>query len=264
MDLQLAGRRAVVTGGSKGIGKAVANALANEGCDVGLVARGEEALAAAADELTRSSGRKIVPLPADTGSDESVAQMARRAHEQLGGVDILVNAAATPSSGLPLEVEGELAVMEKEFNVKVLGYLRCARAFAPGMAAAGWGRIINISGLAARRAFSVPGSVRNVAVSAMTKNLADELGASGINVTVVHPGTTRTERTPANLERAANDRGVSIDAAERAIASGIAIGRIVTAAEVANVVAFLASPLSVPITGDAIPVGGGSRGSIHY
>jgi NAD(P)-dependent dehydrogenase (short-subunit alcohol dehydrogenase family) len=264
MDLQLADRRAVVTGGSKGIGKAIAAALANEGCDVGLVARGEETLAAAAHELSSRSGRRILPLPADTGSDESVAQMASQAQELLGGVDILVNAAATPSSGLPLDVEGELDVMEKEFNVKVLGYLRCARAFAPGMAAAGWGRIINISGLAARRAFSVPGSVRNVAVSAMTKNLADELGRSGINITVVHPGTTRTERTPANLERAARAGGVSVKQAESAIASGIAIGRIVTAAEVANVVAFLASPLSVAITGDAVPVGGGSRGSIHY
>jgi NAD(P)-dependent dehydrogenase (short-subunit alcohol dehydrogenase family) len=264
MDLQLAGRRAVVTGGSKGIGKAIAAALADEGCEVGLVARGEQELAAAADELRRSSGRTIVALPADTGSDESVARMARRARERLGDIEILVNAAATPSSGLPLESEREVDVIEREFNVKVLGYLRCARAFAPGMEAAGWGRIINISGLAARRAFSVPGSIRNVAVSAMTKNLADELGASGINVTVVHPGTTRTERTPANLERTARDRGVSLEQAERAIASGIAIGRIVTAAEVAYVVAFLASPLSVAITGDAIPVGGGSRGSIHY
>jgi NAD(P)-dependent dehydrogenase (short-subunit alcohol dehydrogenase family) len=264
MDLQLAGRRAIVTGGSKGIGKAIATALANEGCDVGLVARDFQPLAAAAEELAASSGRKIVPLPADTGSDKSVARMAWQAQEQLGAVEILVNAAATPSSGMPLGVEHELDVMEREFNIKVLGYLRCARVFAPGMAAAGWGRIINISGLAARTAMSVPGSVRNVAVSAMTKNLADELGANGINVTVVHPGTTRTERTPANLERVARERGLTLEEAERAIASHIAIGRIVTAAEVANVVVFLASPLSVAITGDAIPVGGGPRGSIHY
>src|ERR1700722_7510557 len=101
MDLQLAGRRAVVTGGSKGIGKAIASALASEGCDVGIVARDERTLAAAAHELATSSGRKIVALPADTSSDESVARMAGRAREQLGDVEILVNAAATPSSGLP-------------------------------------------------------------------------------------------------------------------------------------------------------------------
>jgi short-subunit dehydrogenase len=81
MDLQLAGRRAVVTGGSKGIGKAIAAALAHEGCDVGLVARGQPELAAAADELQRSSGRTIVALPADTGSDESVERMARQARD---------------------------------------------------------------------------------------------------------------------------------------------------------------------------------------
>jgi NAD(P)-dependent dehydrogenase (short-subunit alcohol dehydrogenase family) len=120
------------------------------------------------------------------------------------------------------------------------------------MAGAGWGRIVNVSGLAARQAGSVVGSVRNVAVAALTKNLADELGPRGINVTVVHPGFTLTERTAA----------LGID--EAAIAGGVAIGRIVTADEVADVIAFLCSPRSVAITGDAIAAGGGARGAIHY
>ena len=82
-----------------------------------------------------------------------------------------------------------------EVNTKVMGYLRCAREVAPLMAANGWGRIVNVSGLAARQSGSIIGSVRNVSVAALTKNLADELGPLGINVTVVHPGATRTERT---------------------------------------------------------------------
>jgi NAD(P)-dependent dehydrogenase (short-subunit alcohol dehydrogenase family) len=106
--------------------------------------------------------------------------------------------------------------------------------------------------------------VRNAAVAAMTKNLADELGPSGINVTVVHPGMTRTERTPQTLAAMAAARGVSVTDAEAVLTAGIAIGRLVTAEEVAAVVTFLASPLSVAITGDAIAAGGGARGPIYY
>lgn len=260
MDLQLTGRRAVVTGGSRGIGKAIGRALSAEGCDVGLVARDAAALQAAAAELAAASGRRVLALPADTGDDGSVAAMAQRALAELGGVDIVVNAAARPNTGAPLHEDD----LEQEINVKVRGYLRCARAFAPGMAAAGWGRIINISGMAARQAGTVVGSVRNVAVSAMTKNLADELGRSGINVTVVHPGMTRTERTPQMLEAAAQARGVTLAEAEAALAAGTSIGRLVTAEEVAAVVTFLASPVSVAITGDAVAAGGGARGPIYY
>ena len=92
-----------------------------------------------------------------------------------------------------------------EVNTKVMGYLRCAREVAPLMVAQGWGRIINVSGLAARQSGSMLGSIRNVSVAAMTKNLADELGPHGINVTVVHPGATRTERMSDDI--AARARG---------------------------------------------------------
>ena len=129
-------------------------------------------------------------------------------------------------------------------NVKVLGYLRCAQAVAPGMIAQGWGRIINISGLGARNTGAVIGSMRNVAVAAMTKNIADELGPHGINVTVVHPGLTRTEATPAVVARLAAAQGISEQDAERTLGRNT-IRRIVDADEVADVVAFLASPRSV-------------------
>ena len=137
----------------------------------------------------------------------------------------------------------------EEMNTKVLGYLRCAQAAAPYMIERGWGRIINLSGLAARQSGSVLGSVRNVAVVAMTKNLADELGPHGINVTVVHPGATRTEAT-------------SEEAAVRPTAN--LVGRLIDAREVAYVVAFLASPKSVAITGDTIVAGGGVPRVIYY
>lgn len=260
MDLQLTGRRAVVTGGSRGIGLAVARALAREGCDVGLVARNAEALDRAVATLAAETGRRAVALPADTGDADSVTAMAARAIELLGGVDILVNSAARPNVGPPLRDED----LESEVNVKVRGYLRCARAFAPGMADAGWGRIINIGGLAARQSGSIVGSVRNIAVAAMTKNLADELGPQGVNVTIVHPGLTLTERTAELLTANAESRGVTRQEAEASAASGVSIGRLVTADEVAAVVTFLASPLSVAINGDAIAAGGGRSGAIYY
>jgi NAD(P)-dependent dehydrogenase (short-subunit alcohol dehydrogenase family) len=128
----------------------------------------------------------------------------------------------------------------------------------------GWGRIVNISGLAARSTGSVVGSVRNVAVAAMTKNLADEYGAEGVNVTVVHPGLTVTERFGETMAAMARARGTTPEEVEAAAARGVSIGRIVTAQEVADVVAFLASPRSIAINGDAIVAGGGARGPIHY
>ncbi len=121
-----------------------------------------------------------------------------------------------------------------------------------------------MSGLAARQATSIVGSIRNVAVAAMTKNLADELGPSGVNVTVVHPGLTRTERTPATVAEFARARGIDESAAEQALAADVTIGRMVTAAEIGDVIAFLASPRSVSINGDAVAVGGGAKGAIHY
>ncbi|GAA5191162.1 SDR family oxidoreductase [Rugosimonospora acidiphila] len=264
MDLQLTGKRAIVTGASRGIGWAVARALAAEGAELVLVARDPAALRAAASRLP--AGTRALALPADTTDDAAVRAAVARAVAELGGVDILVNSAAEPArpgSLRPLaqSVDDDLRT---EVETKVLGYLRFARAVAPDMAARRWGRIINISGLAARQTGNTFGAIRNVAVAAMTKNLADELGPAGINVTVVHPGTTVTERTPATIAEYASARGITPADAEAALAANVTIGRLVTAAEVADVVTFLASPRSVAITGDAIAVGGGARGAIHY
>ena len=266
MDLELTGKRAVVTGGNRGIGLAVARALVAEGCDVALVARDKAALDAARESLlAAAAGRTVLAVPCDTGDDASVAAMAAAVTDGLGGADILVNAAAKANSGAAVGVDGfDAAEFGEQVNVKVLGYLRCIRAFVPAMRDAGWGRIINVSGLAARSSGAITGTVRNVAVAAMTKNLADELGKHGINVTVVHPGVTVTEKTPANLAERAERAGVTVPEIERRLGASVGIGRLVTAEEVANVVAFLASPKSVAVNGDAIAVGGGAVGPVYY
>jgi NAD(P)-dependent dehydrogenase (short-subunit alcohol dehydrogenase family) len=266
MDLELSGKVAIVTGGSRGIGKAVTRQLAAEGATVAIAARTEEMLRATATEIAEETGQRILPVVVDTGDDESVRSMVEHVASELGRVDILVNGAAVPGGGGPppaLEAITAEAFWA-DMNVKVLGYLRCAQAVAPHMRRQGWGRIINISGLAARSAGSTIGSMRNVSVAALTKNLANELGPHGINVTVVHPGMTYTERMPALFEARARARGISVEEAERQFAEGNSIKHLVTAEEVANVIAFLASPRSIAINGDAIAAGGGAGNAIHY
>ncbi len=266
MDLELNGKTAIVTGGSRGIGKAIARELAMEGVDVAIAARNPERLEAAARELAAESGRRIVPLQVDTGDDDSVKGMVSAAVEALGRLDILVNCAAQPGGAAPPASLTDITSDDfwPDMNVKVLGYLRCAREAAPHMAQQGWGRIINISGMAARNAGNTIGSIRNVSVVAMTKNLAEELGPRGINVTVVHPGMTRTERTPRALEEQAQRQGITVEEAEQRMAQGNSVRRIIDARDIAYVVAFLASPRAVAINGDVIAAAGGTGRAIHY
>src|SRR5262245_36248582 len=225
MDLQLGGKTAIVTGGSRGIGKAAARALAAEGVDVAIAARGRADLEAAAAELAAETGRRVVAVPCDTGSDEQVRAMVERAAEALGGVDVLVNCAAQPGGQAPPPKLAEIDddVFWPDVNVKVMGYLRCIREVVPHMVRRGGGRIVNVSGLAARSTGSTVGSIRNVAVAAMTKTLADELGRHGISVVVVHPALTRTEKTPGVLQAQAERPGVTVDQVERRVSPGHAL-----------------------------------------
>ena len=265
MDLDLKDKTAIVTGGSRGIGKAIARELALEGVDVAIAARGREALEAAAAELATETGRRIVPILVDTGQDESVRTLVATANDERGHVDILVNNAAVPGGGpVPELSEMTEEVVWADMNVKVMGYIRCAQAVAPLMRAQGWGRIINISGLGARISRSMIGSMRNVSVAAMTKNLADTLGPDGINVTVVHPGATRTEAAEANIAERARSAGISVAEMEGQLGASNSIRHFLSAQEVAWVVAFLASPKSIAINGDAVAAGGGVGDSIYY
>ena len=252
MDLELAGKKAIVTGGSRGIGKQIARVLAQEGVNVAIAARDPERLDATAAEIVAETGRTIAPVIVDTSDDVSVKIMVENAVKALGGVDILINGAATVGgiAAPPKLAEVTADAFWADMNVKVMGYLRCAQAVAPYMIEKGWGRIVNLSGMAARQSGNTIGSMRNISVAALTKNLADELGEHGINVTVVHPGGTRTERTTPD--------------AEINLAKNNTVKRAIDALDIANVVAFLASPKSVAITGDTIAAGGGVGRAIHY
>src|SRR6185295_9646160 len=210
MNLGLDGKVAVVTGGSRGIGKAIARALAREGADLALIARNMQDCEATAAGIGSETGRTARAYAADTGDDKAVRLAFQNIVGDFGRLDILVNAAAQPGgqASPPSLMEITNENFWSDVNVKVLGYVRCARAAVPHMLKARSGRIINISGLAARSTGTIIGSIRNISVAALTKNLADELGPNGINVTCVHPGVTRTEKTGALVQRRAEAAGV--------------------------------------------------------
>ena len=265
MDLQLSGKRAVVTGGSRGIGRAIAAVLAREGCDVVVCARNEEALVEAAAEIAMETGRKVTAVVADTSKAEDVDAMIEFAARTLGGIDILVNNAAAVGGRGAADtlLEGDDSLLRSDFDTKVLGYVRAARAAARHMVEQGWGRIIQISGLATRIATGVSGGMRNAAVTNLGVVLANELGPHGITVNTLQPGAVLTEAFGARIEALADAQGVEVETLLERFARGNSIGRIVTASEVAEVAAFIASPLSAALTGESIAVGGGSP-NVYY
>jgi NAD(P)-dependent dehydrogenase (short-subunit alcohol dehydrogenase family) len=206
VELGLQGKHAIVTGGSRGIGKAIARELAREGVDVAIVARNKPDLEATARELAAETNRRVIPLAADVTSREQVDGMVAEAARQLGGVHILVNSGSAPGGSAsaigPIETLVDEDLLE-DFNIKYVGALRCSRAVIPFMKSAGWGRIINISGANARNAGNLSGGARNTSLVHMTKTLAVQLGRHGITVNCIHPGATRTERTPSLLSKRA-------------------------------------------------------------
>lgn len=262
----------MVTGGSRGIGKAIALELAREGVDVAIVARGQQELTATAKELSAETGRHIVPMVADVTSREQVDRTTDRVADQLGGLHILVNSGALPG-GSPTAVGRIDTVVDEDllqdFNVKYLGALRCCRAAIPHLKAAGWGRIVNISGTNARTAGNLSGGARNTSLVHLTRTLALQLGRDGVTVNCIHPGITRTERTPGLLASRAKELGVTAaDVETQDFAAGApranAIGRMVDASEIAYLTVFLASDKAGAITGELIVANGGAGAAVYY
>jgi len=177
MKLELAGRRALVTGGSRGIGRAIACALALEGVDVVIAARGIGGLESTAADLIAQSGRLVVPLAADTTVRSQVDSLIANAVKALDGLDILVNATGFDGGRARDAAEGDT------------GYLHTSRAAAPHLAASRRGRIINVGGLLA--------TLRNAGVEALTRRLADEWGPKGVGVVAVQPGARRADSAQA-------------------------------------------------------------------
>ena len=206
----------------------------------------------------------MLAVRADTGVPDDIQNLVATTVAELGGVDILINNAVNSTAAPFMELADEDWL--NHINVKIMGYVRCARECIPHMRQRGGGRIINIGGMAARSANRLTNSngVTNASVSNIAKNLADQVAGDGILVNCIHPGTTRTPRQTMLLERQAQDAGITMEEAEERAVSRIPIGRMVEAEDIADLILFLCSDRAGAITGQTIGVEGGAVSAINY
>jgi 3-oxoacyl-[acyl-carrier protein] reductase len=257
MDLKLAGKTALVLGGSKGLGRGVADALAGEGVAVAVVSRGKEAVDKATAEIKASGGRAI-GLVGDTSNWASIETVAKSARQELGPIDILLNNTGGPP---PTRVIGTAPdLWEAQFQSMVLVFFKLTEILLPEMRERKWGRIINVASESVVQPIpqiAISNTLRG-AVIGWAKTLAGEVARDGVTVNTLLPGAFATDRV-LGVQRA---QGVTQEQAMERIARNIPVGRMGTAAEFGAMAAFIASPLAGYITGSMIRLDGGSIRSI--
>jgi len=260
VELGIAGRVALVTGGSKGIGRAVAAGLASEGCRVAIVARGAEMLRETADVLG-AKGAEVLTVVADLTAPEASRRVIDAVVARFGAVEILVNNAGAIRGGDFLTTPAELWM--DDWQLKILGYVRMAQAAIPVMRRGHWGRIVNVIGAAARNPATtyMAGGIANAGLINFTRALADLGAPDGILVNAVSPGATATERWDRLAAQQAHAQGQSVETYRAEVARKQPLGRIGLPEDVADLVVFLASERAGFLTGASITVdGGASRG----
>jgi 3-oxoacyl-[acyl-carrier protein] reductase len=257
MELGLNGKVAIVTGGSEGIGKATALKLAQEGAHVVIAARRQDVLERAAQDIAAATQAEVLALVADVTNTEQVERLVARAVEKFGRLDILINNAGT-SNAKGFESASE-ELWHEDLDLKLHGAVRTIRAALPHLKRAG-GRIINITTPAGKQpaARSLPTSVSRAAGIALTKALSKEFAEHKILVNTVCVGVIKS----AQQERHGAARGLSVEEHYQELGKGVPLRRVGEAAEVANVVAFLASDAASYVTGTSINVDGGSSGVV--
>ena len=262
MDLGLTGKTALVTGGSVGIGKAIARGLAREGVDVAICARRKEPLEAAASEIARETNRKIVPIPADLTRPDDAENFVRQSHAALGRIDILVNnAGSSPGGVLEHLTEEDWA---QSLQLKFMGYVRCMKHVLPIMRAQKKGRVVNLIGNDGVKVsyWEIAPGAANAAGQNLTLSLASQYGKDNISFVAVNPGPVRTERWTGLVKAMSRDMKISYEEADRLAPSSIPLGRIAEVEEVANLVVMLASPHMHMVNGTMIEIDGGQEKSL--
>jgi NAD(P)-dependent dehydrogenase (short-subunit alcohol dehydrogenase family) len=259
MDLQLKNKTALVTGGSAGIGKGIARMLAREGVDVAICSRRPDAIAAAAAEIAKETGRRIIGIPADLTKDEDARNFVTKGSEALGRVDIMINNAGSSPGGV-LEHLSE-ADWAQSLQLKFMGYVRCLRYVLPIMVEQGGGRVVNLIGNDGVKPsyWEIAPGAANAAGQNLTLSLAGQYGRHGISFCAVNPGPVRTERWDGLVQAMARDMKLSYDEANALAPASIPLGRIAEVDEVAALVVMLASPLLHMVNGTMIEIDGGQE-----
>ncbi len=262
MELGLRGRVALVCGSTKGLGRAVARALAQEGARVVLNGRHQDSVTQAAGQLEAETGRTVVPLVADVGVPDQAEQLVQRAAKELGRLDIVFCNASGPPAAAFKDQPSE--AWRRVLEVNLLSTVHLARAAVPLMRKLQWGRIICLASVAAKQ--PLPGLILSTTARAgvlgFAKALADEVAADGITVNVVCPGFIATERIAELAQTRAKREQRPQEEIVKEMAADIPLGRMGSPDELAAAVCFLASERAGYITGAVLQVDGGFTRSI--
>jgi 3-oxoacyl-[acyl-carrier protein] reductase len=253
MDISLSGRSAIVTGGSKGIGLAVATRFAGSGADVAIVARGREALDAAVSAIKASAQTRVVGVQADVGVEADIQRAYDEAMKAFGKIDIVVNNAGTSRAAAFEKLTDE--ILRLDLEQKLFAAIRLIRLAAPQMKERRWGRIINVLNIGAKapRPNSMPTSLSRAAGLAMTKALSHEFAPYNVLVNALLIGFIEADQHVQAAKRA----NIPLTDYYKAREKEIPLGRIGKAEEFANLACFLASDAASYVTGTAINVDGG-------
>jgi 3-oxoacyl-[acyl-carrier protein] reductase/bacilysin biosynthesis oxidoreductase BacG len=263
MELGLKGKVALVSGGSRGIGFAIARGLAMEGARLSICARTESAIEEAAGRIRAESGVEVLAVVADLAQAEAIRAVVAKTVAAFGRVDILVNNAGSTERGDFLTFPDEK--YWADWNGKLFASIRMSREVFPHMRQQRWGRIINIVGLAGRNPQPnfMAGGTGNAALLNFTKALADLGAPHNILVTAVNPSTTRTPRWERRVAARAAAEKKSLEEAVREEHARMPLGRIAEPEEVAAVVTFLASERASYVTGTSVAVDGGATRGVY-
>jgi NAD(P)-dependent dehydrogenase (short-subunit alcohol dehydrogenase family) len=257
MDLGLEGKIAMVSGASRGIGRAVAEALAGEGVHLAISARSGDRLDKAATEIAGRAGVRVLTTPADLSRAEDAKTFTRRTMDEYGRIDILVNCAGSSQGGVFWEIPDQ--VWLDSWGLKLFGYVRLMREVVPHMIQQRSGRIVNIVGNSGKQPLPtiLPGASANAALLTITKGLADAVARYGISVNAINPGPTNTERHQQLMERLGKVANQTAAEFEAELVRDIPMARVARPEEIADLAVFLASQRSGVVTGISITADGG-------
>jgi 3-oxoacyl-[acyl-carrier protein] reductase len=257
MDLGIAGRRALVLGGNRGIGLGIATALVQEGVDVAIAARDPQRLKAAAEELRALGGGAVAAFEIDLGNPDGLAAFAEKVATEFGAIDILVNNTGGPEYG-GVSNRGT-GTWRENFDQMILSVIAITDALVPGMAARGWGRVLTVISSGVVQPIPVLGISNTLrgALVGWSKTLSGEVAGKGVTVNLLVPGRFDTERVRLTDEAVAAREGISAADAQRRSTSLIPLQRYGKVEEFAAVAAFVASERASYVTGSMIRCDGG-------